>query len=102
MKNKVKMSTIVPLLLALYLGAMAWVGRQRLVDGDYFYYYGVIGVSAVIIVIVHFVLKKKEYYREKRREEAQYGTYDHASSEELGSEQEVSASASDSEQTNED
>ena len=52
---------------------MAW--RERLVDGDYLHYYGVIGVGLVIIVALHFVLKKKEYYRQKRREEAEYGTY---------------------------
>lgn len=76
MKNKIKMSVIVPILLFLYLCLMAWMGRERLADGDYIHYFGVIGVGIVIIVALHFVLKKKEYYRERRREEAQYGTYE--------------------------
>lgn len=75
MKNKIKMSVMVPILLFLYLCLMAWLGRERLTDGDYLHYFGVIGVGIVIIVVLHFVLKKKEYYRNKRREEAQYGRY---------------------------
>ena len=63
------------LCLFLYLCLMAWLGRERLADGDYWHYFGVIGVGLVIIVALHFVLKKKEYYRQKRREEAEYGTY---------------------------
>lgn len=86
MKNKVKMSTIMPVLLAIYLAVMAWVGRHRLADGEYFYYYGVIGVCLVIIVTTHFVLKKREYYRQKRREEAEYGSYDNQASEEKDAE----------------
>lgn len=70
------MSVLVPTLLFLYLCLMAWMGRERLADGDYFHYFGVIGVGIVIILALHFVLKKKEYYRERRREEAQYGTYE--------------------------
>lgn len=80
------MSTILPVLLAIYLAVMAWVGRQRLADGEYFYYYGVIGVCLVIIVTTHFVLKKREYYRQKRREEAEYGSYDNQASEEKDAE----------------
>ncbi|MGM9868214.1 MAG: hypothetical protein ACI30R_01125 [Sodaliphilus sp.] len=95
MKNRVKMSTIVPVLLAIYLAVMAWVGRERLESGEYFYYFGVIGLCMMIIVITHFVLKKKEYYRQKRREEAEYGTYEEDSSEEKDAE--ASADASDSE-----
>ena len=75
MKSKIRMSVFVPLCLFLYLCLMAWLGRERLADGDYLHYYGVIGVGLVIIVALHFVLKKKEYYRQKRREEAEYGTY---------------------------
>lgn len=75
MKNKFKMSVVIPVLLFLYLCLMAWLGRERLADGDYLHYFGVIGVGLVIIVALHFVLKKKEYYRQKRRDEAVYGTY---------------------------
>ncbi len=75
MRNKFKMSVVIPVLLFLYLCLMAWLGRERLADGDYLYYFGVIGVGLVIIVALHFVLKKKEYYRQKRRDEAIYGTY---------------------------
>ncbi|MDO4511256.1 MAG: hypothetical protein Q4B68_05495 [Bacteroidales bacterium] len=75
MKNKFKSSTLVPLMLFLYLCLMAWMGRERLADGDYLHYFGVLGVGIVIIVVLHFVLKKKEYYKQKRKEEAEYGTY---------------------------
>lgn len=74
MKNKLKLSVILPLLLCVYLFFMAYVGRRRFYDGEYLYYFGIIGIGLAIIVALHFVLKKKEELR-RRREDSDYGPY---------------------------
>ena len=61
----------------VYLGVMAWVGRSRLEDGDYLYYFGVIGGSLAIIALLYWSLRRKEALRRKREEEL-YGTYEDA------------------------
>lgn len=61
-------STLVPIALLAYLGVMAYVGRDRLADGEYLYYFGVIGVSLIIIALVYIVLRKKEKIRAERDE----------------------------------
>jgi hypothetical protein len=61
--------------MLVYLAVMAYLSRQRLADGEYLYYFGVIGISLGIIVLLYFVLKKKERLRQER-EESQYGRYE--------------------------
>ncbi len=68
---KTKKSTWLPLILLVYLLAMAYIGRQQVVAGKYLQYFGVLGVSLVVIVLLHFVLKKKERLREERDNEEQ-------------------------------
>lgn len=68
---KTKKSTWLPLILLVYLLAMAYIGRQQVVAGKYLQYFGVLGVSLVVIVLLHFVLKKKERLREERDSEEQ-------------------------------
>lgn len=74
--KKIKQSVIVPVCLAIYLGIMAYIGRDNFTSDNKFTYYSVLAVSLVIIVILHFVLRKKEYLRQRRQEELQYGRYD--------------------------
>jgi len=75
--SKIKRSVVFPLIMLAYLGAMAWIGRDRLQNGEYLYYFGIIGVSLLIIVLLYFSLRKKEQLRKQREDqEQQYGTYD--------------------------
>ena len=77
--KKIKRSVIFPIIMLIYLGAMAWIGRDRLARGEYLYYFGIIGISLLIIVLLYFSLRKKEQLRDRReqeQEQAQYGTYD--------------------------
>lgn len=63
---KLKYSTVIPLLLLIYLGIMSYIGLPEYHQGHYFYYFGVIGVTLVIIVILHFYLKKRELIKAER------------------------------------
>ncbi len=72
--SKIKRSVVFPLIMLAYLGVMAWVGRDRLVRGEYLYYFGIIGVGLVIILLLYLSLRKKEQLQQ-RREQEQYGTY---------------------------
>ena len=74
MNNSPKRSTVIPVLMLVYLAVMAWIGRSRLQDGEYLYYFGVIGGSLVIIALLYWSLRRKEAWR-KRREDELYGTY---------------------------
>ena len=75
-KSKIKRSVVFPAIMLIYLAVMAWIGRERLEQGEYFFYFGIIGLSLVIIVLLFFSLRKKEKLRQRREEEEQYGTYD--------------------------
>lgn len=55
--------------LVAYLGVMAYLGRDRLTEGDYLHYFGVIGVSLVIILLVFVLLRKRDKIRAERDEE---------------------------------
>lgn len=69
-----KWSYILPAIMLIYLGFMAYVGSPHLLAGEYLFYFGIIGISLVIIIALHFVLKKKELLRQKATEET-YTTY---------------------------
>lgn len=69
-----KWSYILPAIMLIYLGFMAYVGSPHLLAGEYLFYFGIIGISLVIIIALHFVLKKKELLRQKAAEET-YTTY---------------------------
>ncbi len=72
--KKLKRSTVIPLCLLIYLAVMAWMGRARLADGEYLYYFGVLGISLLIIVALYWSLRRKEKLREQHDEDL-YGTY---------------------------
>ena len=73
--KKLKRHVVIPFLMLCYLAVMAYISRQRLANGEYLYYFGVIGISLGIIVLLYFVLKKKERLRQER-EERQYSGYE--------------------------
>ena len=54
--------------LLAYLGVMAYMGKDRLKEGEYLHYFGVIGVSLLIIALVYILLRKREKLRKERDE----------------------------------
>ena len=70
-KRRVPRSTLIPLLLLIYLAVMAYIGWGNYAKGESsaLYYFGTIGVTLVIIVILYFNLKRREALRRKRLEE---------------------------------
>ena len=64
-----KRSTIVPLVLLVYLAVMSYIGRGEFYAGHYVYYFGIIGVTLVIIVALHFFLRKRERLRREREDD---------------------------------
>lgn len=68
---KIKRSTLVPLILAVYLGVMATLGYDEYASGrmSALYYFGVIGFTAVILILLHFNLKRRERLRREREQD---------------------------------
>lgn len=58
--KKIKRSTFLPVLLLMYLGVMAYIGRGELKAGNYTYYFTIIGLTLVFIFLLHLFLKKRE------------------------------------------
>jgi hypothetical protein len=60
--SKPKRSTIIPLLLAIYLIVMAYIGWPAFASGQTsaLQYFGTIGATSLILVLLHFTLKKRE------------------------------------------
>ena len=67
-KRRYKKSTIVPVLLLIYLAVMATIGWREYAIGktSALYYFGIIGATLVCIVLLHFSLKRREKLREER------------------------------------
>lgn len=66
---KASRSTVIPLILLIYLAVMSYIGRPILYRGDYFYYFGIIGGSLIVILLLHFTLRRRERLRREREEE---------------------------------
>lgn len=69
-------TTLLPMALLAYLGVMAYMGRGSLAEGDYLYYFGVIGVSLIIIALIYILLRKRDKIRSERDEKLA-STYTH-------------------------
>lgn len=65
--KRFKKSTMVPLLLLVYLAAMSIIGLSYFNAGNYGYYFGVIGGTLIVIIILHFLLKKREKLQDERK-----------------------------------
>lgn len=64
-----KRHVVIPLLLAVYLAVMAWIGLDGLRSGQTspLQYAATLIVSAAVIVALHFFLKKRDALRRARR-----------------------------------
>ncbi len=67
--KKIKRSTLIPLVLAVYLMVMASIGWGDYASGrtSALYYFGVIAITVVILILLHFSLRRREGYREERQ-----------------------------------
>lgn len=72
---KIKKSTLIPLLLLIYLAYMSYMGLPHLYAGRYFYYFGIIAATLAIIVLLHFTLKYREKKKAQSDEASMYSTY---------------------------
>ncbi|MDE6276903.1 MAG: hypothetical protein K2M06_02225 [Muribaculaceae bacterium] len=63
-----KRSTIIPLVLLVYLAVMAYIGWPDYAAGrtSALFYFGVIVITLVILVLLHFNLKRREQLRNER------------------------------------
>lgn len=66
MTVKLRRSTVIPLILLVYLGVMSYIGRGELLAGRYFYYFGIIGATLVVIWLLHLSLRRRERLRRER------------------------------------
>ena len=66
--KKIQRSTIVPLLLVVYLAVMSYIGYPEYEAGrmSALYYFGIIIVTLGIIIALRFLLKKRERLRKER------------------------------------
>lgn len=58
--KKIKKSTLLPLILLIYLAFMAYQGLPYFYAGRYTYYFGIILATLIIIILLHFTLKHRE------------------------------------------
>lgn len=65
---KAERSTILPVILLVYLAVMAYIGYPDFAAGrtSALMYFGIIGITLIVIVLLHFNLKRRERYRRER------------------------------------
>ncbi len=65
---KIKRSTLIPSVLAVYLAIMAWIGYPEYAAGhtSALYYFGIIGITIIILIALHFNLKHRERLAQER------------------------------------
>ena len=62
-----KKSTILTVILLIYLAVMAYLGLPMFYEGKYLEYFGIIIITLIIIFALRWVLRKKEAMRLDRR-----------------------------------
>ncbi|MDE5821657.1 MAG: hypothetical protein K2H63_04125 [Paramuribaculum sp.] len=62
-----KRSTVIPLILLVYLAVMSYMGRGEFLAGNYRFYFGIIGATLLIIWLLHINLKMREKKREENK-----------------------------------
>lgn len=67
---KLKRSTVIPVILLIYLAVMVVLGWPDYVRGatSPALYFGGTALTVAVIVLLHFNLKKREEYRRRREE----------------------------------
>ncbi|MBD5316239.1 MAG: hypothetical protein HDS11_01015 [Bacteroides sp.] len=62
-------STVLPLVLLVYLGIMSVIGYPEFQAGNYLYYFGIICATLLCIILLHFSLKRRERLRREREDD---------------------------------
>lgn len=65
---RVKKSTVLPLILLIYLAVFSYIGYGSYSSGaiSALKFYGVIGATLIVIVLLHLSLKRRERLRAER------------------------------------
>lgn len=68
---KIKRSTLVPVILLVYLAVMSCFGWKQFASGQmpWYEYFGIIAVTLAVIVMLHFNMKRRERLRAEREED---------------------------------
>lgn len=67
MQHKImRRSNVIPAVLLVYLGIMAYIGRGEFQAGHYLYYFGIIGATLACIIALRFFLRRRERLRAER------------------------------------
>lgn len=66
-----KRSTVIPLILGIYLAVMATIGWPDYAAGrtSALFYFGVIAITLAVLVLLHFSLKRREQLRRERTDD---------------------------------
>ena len=76
MNNRLRLSSLLPVLLLAFLAVMAYVGLDLLRAGHSLRYYCTLAGGLVLIALIYWRLRKKEMAaRARADDEAQYGPY---------------------------
>lgn len=68
--RRLKRSTVIPVVLLIYLAVMSYIGRGEFQQGHYLYYFSIIGLTLAAIIGVHFSLKRRERLSRERKEDS--------------------------------
>lgn len=68
---KIKRSTLVPIILLVYLAVMSCIGWKQYAAGQmpWYEYFGIIAVTIAVIIMLHFNMKRREQLRAEREED---------------------------------
>ncbi len=68
---KLKRSTVIPIVLLIYLAVMSYIGYPDYAAGIYtpLYYFGIIGITLIVILLLHLSLKRRERLKREREED---------------------------------
>lgn len=70
MQHKImRSSNVIPAVLLVYLGIMAYIGRGEFQAGHYLYYFGIIGATLACIIALRFFLRRRERLRAEREDD---------------------------------
>ncbi|MDE7151671.1 MAG: hypothetical protein K2O27_05340 [Candidatus Amulumruptor sp.] len=70
MQHKImRRSNVIPAVLLIYLGIMAYIGRGEFQAGHYLYYFGIIGATLACIIALRFFLRRRERLRAEREDD---------------------------------
>lgn len=67
--KRFRKSVFIPTILLVYLAVMAYLGRDKLIAGNYLEYFGILIVTLLCIAILFFTLRKQEQIRERKQQE---------------------------------